>query len=292
MDTHPDSDCHLYAVPHCGDGDGPAVSDTHAHPDTLADGDGDVCAATHLHTDRHPHTHRDRYRYCDEYPYQHGHAHGHRHANRDAYIHTYPHGYRFTHRVQHADRHTDGYVYADPYSDTYPHADLDTHGHGYTHAHRHSHADADCHADLSGDHHPGFRVDSGRRGGKRIQREEPVKRPRLSIQLTEEQQLILGLLLVILLAVSMLYCLGFASLAVREIWEQAPLPGNELNSPEEDLDTTPSPFPTEPTQPASESPQSYTPCTLQQPERAGLYWFDRNDHQGYNRRVAHHRSSS
>jgi len=42
--------------------------------------------------------------------------------------------------------------------------------------------------------------------------------------LTERQQLILGLLLVVLLAVSLLYCLGFASLAIRQNWEKAPLP--------------------------------------------------------------------
>jgi hypothetical protein len=53
------------------------------------------------------------------------------------------------------------------------------------------------------------------------------------LQLNDEQQLILGFLLVILLAVSMLYCLGFASIAVRQTWENAPLPWNDAGTPEE-----------------------------------------------------------
>jgi hypothetical protein len=60
------------------------------------------------------------------------------------------------------------------------------------------------------------------------------------VEITEEQQLLLAILLVILLAVSLLYCLGFASLAIREVWEQAPLPWNETDSLEEVLDATPS----------------------------------------------------
>jgi hypothetical protein len=45
-------------------------------------------------------------------------------------------------------------------------------------------------------------------------------------QLSDEQLLVVGLLLVVLLAVSMLYCLGLASLAIRDNWQQAPLPWN------------------------------------------------------------------
>lgn len=67
------------------------------------------------------------------------------------------------------------------------------------------------------------------------------RRPRL--QLTEEQQLILALLLVILLAVSVLYCLGFASLALRQIWEDLPLPWNETPPPPQEIETTPTPLP-------------------------------------------------
>ena len=51
-----------------------------------------------------------------------------------------------------------------------------------------------------------------------------MKRKRLHIQLTERQQMIIGLVLVILVAISMLYCLGFASLALRQAWESGPLP--------------------------------------------------------------------
>jgi hypothetical protein len=68
-----------------------------------------------------------------------------------------------------------------------------------------------------------------------------VKRRRLNIELTEQQQLILGLLVVVLLAVSMLYCLGFASLAVRQHWEDLPLPWSETDSPLQDIEMTPTP---------------------------------------------------
>ncbi len=81
-----------------------------------------------------------------------------------------------------------------------------------------------------------------------------MKRPRLKIRLTEDQQLILALLLVILLAVSMLYCLGFASLTARQLWENAPLPWSDWNSSEEDLGPTPTSLPIEPTMPVTPRP--------------------------------------
>jgi hypothetical protein len=56
---------------------------------------------------------------------------------------------------------------------------------------------------------------------------------RSSSRLTDEQLVILGLLLVVLLAVSMLYCLGFASLAVRDNWQRAPLPWSETTPADE-----------------------------------------------------------
>jgi hypothetical protein len=62
---------------------------------------------------------------------------------------------------------------------------------------------------------------------------------RFSSRLSEEQLLILGLLLVVLLAFSMLYCLGFASLAIRENWQRAPLPWNGTTPVEELPSSTP-----------------------------------------------------
>jgi len=52
------------------------------------------------------------------------------------------------------------------------------------------------------------------------------KRPRFVSELSDEQLRFVGLILVVLVAVSMLYCLGFASLAIRDNWQQAPLPWN------------------------------------------------------------------
>jgi hypothetical protein len=70
-----------------------------------------------------------------------------------------------------------------------------------------------------------------------------VKGKRRSLQLSNEQQLILSVLLVILVAVSLLYCLGFASLALREAWENAPLPWSETEPPPENLDVGPTALP-------------------------------------------------
>lgn len=76
--------------------------------------------------------------------------------------------------------------------------------------------------------------------------EGPLKRKRRS--LTEEQQLILGLLLVILVAVSLLYCLGLTSLALHRAWENTQLPWSETEPPPENLDVglTPTALPTTP----------------------------------------------
>ena len=56
-----------------------------------------------------------------------------------------------------------------------------------------------------------------------------MKRKRLNLQLTERQQLVIGFVLVILVAISLLYCLGFASVALRQAWESGPLPWSENN---------------------------------------------------------------
>jgi hypothetical protein len=68
-----------------------------------------------------------------------------------------------------------------------------------------------------------------------------VKRRRRKLQLNDQQQLIVGLLLVILVAISLLYCLGFASLALREAWQDAPLPWSGTEPPPENLELGPAP---------------------------------------------------
>mgnify|MGYP001813929169 FL=1 len=65
---------------------------------------------------------------------------------------------------------------------------------------------------------------------KNLPLEGDVKPRRLNLQLTERQQLIIGFVLVILVAMSMLYCLGFASIALRNAWESGPLPWSESNN--------------------------------------------------------------
>ena len=70
-----------------------------------------------------------------------------------------------------------------------------------------------------------------------------LRRPRFEI--TERQQLILGILFIILLAISILYCLGFASLVARQAWENAPAPLTGSQVPAEEIDLTALPLPEE-----------------------------------------------
>ncbi len=66
--------------------------------------------------------------------------------------------------------------------------------------------------------------------------------------------MLLALLAVILLAISMLYCLGFASLAVRQTWENAPLPWNGTKVPEDEVDLLPTASPAATELPVTEGP--------------------------------------
>jgi hypothetical protein len=91
---------------------------------------------------------------------------------------------------------------------------------------------------------------------------------RRKIQISEDQQTILGVVLVLLVAISLLYCLGFASLVLRQVWEGGPLPWEnknlnedstpsseeDLDLPEEQIDPTPLSPPVEPTSGATAPP--------------------------------------
>jgi hypothetical protein len=81
-----------------------------------------------------------------------------------------------------------------------------------------------------------------------------VKRPHLNLQFSEEQQVILAVVLVVLLAISMLYCLGLTSLVVRHNWERAPLPWSGTELPAEELELLSSPIAVTPAPPASAPP--------------------------------------
>ena len=70
-----------------------------------------------------------------------------------------------------------------------------------------------------------------------------LKRPRFEIN--ERQQLILGILVIILLAISILYCLGLASLAARQAWQNVPIPWAGSQVPAEEIDLTTFPLPEE-----------------------------------------------
>ena len=80
-----------------------------------------------------------------------------------------------------------------------------------------------------------------------------MKRRRLNLQPNERQQLLLGIVLVILLAVSMLYCLGLASMVLLQAWENAPLPWNVTDTLEQGLDLTATPI----VEPTVSSPSLY-----------------------------------
>jgi hypothetical protein len=61
--------------------------------------------------------------------------------------------------------------------------------------------------------------------------------------LTERQQLILALLLVILVAISLLYCLGLGSLVLRQAWRDTTLPWDDTNPVEQNVEMTPTLLP-------------------------------------------------
>ena len=81
-----------------------------------------------------------------------------------------------------------------------------------------------------------------------------MRRPRLRVQLSEEQQVILAVLLVVLLAISTLYCLGLASVALHHSLESTPFPSNDTALPEGDIELPSLPPPTQPMSPSPPSP--------------------------------------
>ena len=81
-----------------------------------------------------------------------------------------------------------------------------------------------------------------------------MKRPRLRGQLSEEQQVILAVLLVVLLAISMLYCLGLTSVVLRANLTNTPLPLNNTELPKEGIESPSFPSPTESTDAEPPSP--------------------------------------
>jgi hypothetical protein len=72
-------------------------------------------------------------------------------------------------------------------------------------------------------------------------------------EISDEQQLMVGLLLALLIAISLLYCLGLASLALRQAWQEMPLPWNEEGTPGGELGLTPTPAPERSATPSSSS---------------------------------------
>ena len=73
------------------------------------------------------------------------------------------------------------------------------------------------------------------------------RRPR--IELTDDQQLFLAILLVILFAVSILYCLGLGGLILRDTWQETLPVLNGNNVPVEEMPITPTLLVTPPASP-------------------------------------------
>ena len=68
-----------------------------------------------------------------------------------------------------------------------------------------------------------------------------MKRKGFGPHLGPQQQMVVAIVLIVLVAVSMLYCLGFASIVLHNAWENAPLPWNEVNPTGEIIDLSPLP---------------------------------------------------
>ena len=178
-------------------------------------------------------------------------------AGRQRHLYLYCHAdadaYAFAHRYPYANANgnvnPDPDVNADPdvnpdrnlhrHPDQHTHKYTDTVEHGYRYTDLDPESNAQRHPDANADLHAGPRASSamtsatGEPASKgRVQNLPPegdVKPKRLNVQLTERQQVVIGFVLVILVAISMLYCLGFASVALRNAWESGPLPWGENN---------------------------------------------------------------
>jgi hypothetical protein len=229
---HPDGDSRRYA---------------HAQRDATAGGQRHAHAYRNRHIDPFADANRD------------GHPHAVPHANRDSYIHGYgdPHAYGHGHRHGHGNTDGQQYAHCDCFTNQYSHRDRNLDSNTNADLHPNPLANADGHADGNGHYHihldsnPGAGLASGaRRRIICIKSEAIVKRRRVRIELTERQQLILAVLLVILVAISLLYCLGLGSLLLRQAWRNTTLPWDEATSPVQNVEMTPvflpgeSPLPT------------------------------------------------
>jgi hypothetical protein len=221
----------------------------------------DVHAVHDPDTYRNPQAGGQRHFYVDgdAYDDQHTvcHSHPYRYADTDLYRDGDAHCHRDGHR--HRDRHCHPYPNTDQYGYQYPHAQPDA----YYHIDRHANRDIDRYADADRYAGCGSAAATMMKGPRsdaqarvRTATEEgTVKRKRLSPKLTERQQLIIGIVLVVLVAISLLYCLGFASVAVHQAWKSGPLQQwneGENYYLEEDLELTPAPV-VEPTATMSSS---------------------------------------
>jgi len=257
---HGDSD----ADPGAGPGDTRTLVDLDPHRYCDAAVDGHTCAD--LHPIDHRYAQAGRQRHLDQHGHQHGHAHtdGHLHSVADPHGNGHPDRYRHGDRYQHPDADPyrnldpDGHSIANRYADPDPKRHSDSDGH----SDRDAFADVNCdrHAHCYRDDHTHSVSDGNNPLCRRSDRRQPLgsgfegrvkKRRRLGLALTERQQLVLVLILVVLLAASLLYCLGFGSLTLRQVWENVPVPWTSSEPVEEELMLTPVITPTLPLTPTT-----------------------------------------
>lgn len=196
MDSHATAQSDGYTQSISPDTDEPTHIDAHPCRAYTRGSQRHTCSLADLHAIPHLHTHTQ--------PNGDEHRHAYRHPHADA--------------DQHGDRDID--AYRDPHFDA--NADADTHHHADGYPVADGHRDAYCF-----DHAHGHNAcDPGRsaRRKRNCQNGGNVKRRRVRLQLSDRQQLVLALVMVLLLAISMLYCLGFASITLRDNLERAPLP--------------------------------------------------------------------
>lgn len=226
-----------------------AESALHCHGH--ASGDGDPTADLHSNHHAYPRSWGECYLY----------RHAHLTPDRDTHLasndNADPHRHDASYRDQHGDRHrhrfTKCYAHCHSYTDIHGHtntdwhldSDLDAHADSDAESHRYRYTDPNLDADRYREYYfeLGERLRRTDRDASRLRssnspasephEEEFVKKRRLKLELSEEQQLILGVTLVILLAISMLYCLGFAGMALQQIWQDSPLPWQDSGLPTE-----------------------------------------------------------
>lgn len=205
-DSHLDAIAHLYTVAHL-----PAVA--HADRHTLAHLHSYVRAAADRSAQPHAHPFAD----TEPQPDDDAHCDAHQHVHADRHQHTDRYRYPHQHADGHGNRHTDGH--GNRHADGHCHGDTDRDGHGDSYVDDNPHAYGDGYW-----HHPGVPPTPTCSGDALSACMDPMEHPNSHRPLDDRQHVMWALVIVIVVAVSLLYCAGLAGTLARFVLLATPSP--------------------------------------------------------------------